>query len=82
MTKEQKNTYQAFAVKCIKNKTPVKFRTGTYLCKNIVFGVSEVNNEDFLAVILADVERKRTSIQIDLEEFYITNHSKEDTKIE
>lgn len=77
MTKEQKNKYQAFAVKCMKNDTPVKFGKGVYLAKHLIFGFAGAKKEECITVELADLNGCDSMITVGLEEFYNENYKEE-----
>lgn len=82
MTKEQRSEYQRFATVCMRNKIPVRFKSGLYFVSAIVYRLRDRTFEEIFTVELTDINRKDSTITIGLEEFYITNHSKEDKKNE
>ncbi len=82
MTKEERNEYQRFATVCMRNKNPVRFNAGVYIVSAIIYRLRDRTFDELFTVELTDINRKDSTITVGLEEFYITNHSKEDTKIE
>ncbi len=82
MTKEQKNKYQAFAVKCMKNEIPVTHRkaseNGRYKVKAVIYSLKDLTKEELFTVWLADLNGCDSMITVGLEEFYNENYKEEE----
>ena len=74
MTKEQRADYQKFATHCMKNKTPVKFNTGRYTVKALIYRLRDKTDEELFTVELADLNGCDSLITVGLEEFYKENN--------